>query len=238
MLQSRCRSSSTRLRIWLGVTRMGRGLERPQNIEPLGNLFCLIEMDVGPTVRIRSAPASSHCELCSIDEMRKALLLTYESANGLSRAMGGGARRPPHGRVGVPIRTNHPPGMNAIVQSPRASVDTTLNTLNGALASAQAQAQDFQAEEANLQQLELRNQTAIGNLQAIQVSNEIALAQVQQVQMLRQLVMAEIDSQNVAAANQVNDQTQSSLAAQAFFGALASPGTPSAFQSAPSPPQP
>jgi len=143
------------------VTRMGRGLEHPQNIEPLGNLFCLIEMDVGPTVRIRSAPASSHCELCSIDEMRKALLLTYESANGLSRAMGGGARRPPHGRVGVPIRTNHPPGMNAIVQSPRASVDTTLNTLNGALASAQAQAQDFQAEQADLQHLELRNQTAI-----------------------------------------------------------------------------
>ena len=124
------------------------------------------------------------------------------------------------------------------VQSPQASVDTTLNTLNGALASAEAQAQDFQAEQANLQQLELRNQTAIGNLQAIQVSNEIALAQVQQVQMLRQLVMAEINSQNVAAANQVSSQTRSNLAARAFFGAPASPGTPSAFQNAPSPPQP
>jgi P-type conjugative transfer protein TrbJ len=134
------------------------------------------------------------------------------------------------------------PGFNAAttagVQSPQASVDTTLNTLSGALVSAQAQAQDFQAEEANLQQLELRNQTAIGNLQAIQVSNEIALAQVQQVQMLRQLVMAEMNSQNVAAANQVSSQTQSNLAAQAFFGAPASPGTPNAFQSAPSPPQP
>ena len=63
----------------------------------------------------------------------------------------------------------------------------------------------------------LKNQTAIGNLQAIQVSNELALAQVQQIQMLRQLVMAQMNSQNVAAANQVNAQVQSNLAAQAVF---------------------
>ncbi|MBF6569374.1 MAG: hypothetical protein IVW54_10940, partial [Candidatus Binataceae bacterium] len=67
------------------------------------------------------------------------------------------------------------------VQSPQTTAETTLNTLNGALASAQAQAQDFQAEQASLQGLELRNQTAVGRLQAIQVGNEIALAQVQQV---------------------------------------------------------
>ena len=89
------------------------------------------------------------------------------------------------------------PGYNAAstagVQSPQATVDTTLSTLNGALASTQAQAQNFQAEQASLQTLELKNQTAIGNLQAVQVSNEIALAQVQQVQMLRQLVMAEMN---------------------------------------------
>jgi len=113
------------------------------------------------------------------------------------------------------------PGFNvattAGVQSPQSSVDTTLNTLNGALASAQAQAQDFQAEQASLQTLELRNQTAIGNLQAVQVSNEIALAQVQQVQMLRQLLMAEMDSQNVAAANQVNIQVQTALEAEVLF---------------------
>ena len=113
------------------------------------------------------------------------------------------------------------PGYNAAstagVQSPQTTVDTTLDTLNGALASAQAQAQNFQAEQATLQNLELKNQTAIGNLQAVQVSNEIALAQVQQVQMLRQLVMAEMNSQNVAAANQVNNQVQSNLAAQAIL---------------------
>jgi P-type conjugative transfer protein TrbJ len=134
------------------------------------------------------------------------------------------------------------PGYNSAsiagVQSPQASVETTLNTLNGALASAQAQAEDFQAEQALLQNLELKNQTAVGRLQAIQVGNEIALAQVQQVQMLRQLMMATMNSQNVAAANQVNNQTQSKLEAQAFFSAPASPGTPDAFQTAPSPPQP
>jgi P-type conjugative transfer protein TrbJ len=59
------------------------------------------------------------------------------------------------------------PGYNATstpeVQSPQASVDTTLNTLNGALQSAQVQAQDFQAEQASLQTLEVKNQAAIGN---------------------------------------------------------------------------
>jgi len=117
------------------------------------------------------------------------------------------------------------PGYNATstagVQSPQVTVETTLDTLNGALASAQAQAQNFQAEQATLQNLELKNQTAIGNLQAVQVSNEIALAQVQQIQLLRQLVMAEMNSQNVAAANQVNGQVQSNLAAQAELSAPA-----------------
>jgi P-type conjugative transfer protein TrbJ len=104
--------------------------------------------------------------------------------------------------------------------------------------SAQAQAQNFQAEQASLQALELKNQTAIGNLQAVQVSNEIALAQVQQVQMLRQLVMAEMNSQNVAAANQVNNQVESNLEAQALFSAPAAPGTPDMYHDASPPPQP
>ena len=122
------------------------------------------------------------------------------------------------------------PGYNAATtagtQSPQAIAETTLNTLNGALASAQAQSQNFQAEQSALQGLELRNQTAVGRLQAIQVGNEIALAQVQQVQMLRQLVMAMMNSQNVAAANGLNNQVQGSLEAQALFSAPASPGTP------------
>src|SRR6266851_5662439 len=122
------------------------------------------------------------------------------------------------------------PGYNVTstpgAQSPQASVDTTLNTLNGALQSAQSQAQNFQGEQAALQTLEVKNQTAIGNLQAVQTGNEIALAQVQQIQMLRQLVMAMMNSQNAAAANQ--------LGALAIIGA-----PPQAYQpgNAASPPQ-
>ena len=134
------------------------------------------------------------------------------------------------------------PGFNttstAGVQSPQATIDTTLNTLNGALASIQAQANNFSNEQATLQNLETQNQTAVGNLQAVQTSNEIALAQVQQLQLLRQLVMAATNAQNVAAANQVNQQVQSNLAAEAFFSAPPSPGTPDLSQSAPPPPQP
>ncbi len=135
------------------------------------------------------------------------------------------------------------PGFNtattAGVQSPQATTETTLNTLNGALASVQAQSQNFQAEQVTLQSLELRNQTAVGRLQAIQVGNEIALAQVQQVQMLRQLVMAMMNSQNVAAADKLNNQVQSSLAAQALFSAPASPGTPDFIHDNPAgPPSP
>ena len=55
------------------------------------------------------------------------------------------------------------PGYNVTstpgAQSPQASVDTTLNTLNGALPSAQTQAQNFQAEQTTLQGLETKNQT-------------------------------------------------------------------------------
>jgi type IV secretion system protein TrbJ len=120
------------------------------------------------------------------------------------------------------------------VQSPESTAETTLNTLNGALASAQAQAQNFEAERASLQTLELKNQTSIGNLQAVQVGNEIALAQVQQVQMLRQLVMVEMNSQNIAAANQVNSQIQSNLEMRAMFSAPVSPGVTDLLHANPS----
>jgi P-type conjugative transfer protein TrbJ len=124
------------------------------------------------------------------------------------------------------------------IQSPMATGQTTLNTLNGTLVSAQAQAQNFGLEQAALGNLELKNQTAVGNLQAVQVSNELALAQVQQMQMLRQLVMAQTNSQNVVAAQQINAQQQSEMNAMAFFGAPPSSDIASLYNSTgPSPPQ-
>ena len=51
--------------------------------------------------------------------------------------------------------------------------------------------------------------------------------------MLRQLVMAEMNSQNVAAANQVNNQVESNLEAQALFSAPPPSGIPDVIHAAP-----
>jgi type IV secretion system protein TrbJ len=119
-----------------------------------------------------------------------------------------------------------------------ATGQTTLNTLDGTLASVQAQSQNFKLEQASLSTLELKNQTAIGNLQAVQVSNELAMAQVQQIQMLRQLVMAQTNSQNVVAAQQINSQQQQEMNAMAFVGATPSADITSFYNSGASlPPQ-
>jgi hypothetical protein len=57
--------------------------------------------------------------------------------------------------------------------------------------------------------------------------------------MLRQLVMAEMNSQNTAAANQLNSQTQSQLAALAIIAAPPQvPGVAQLFKDASPPPQP
>ncbi len=111
------------------------------------------------------------------------------------------------------------------------SVDVNLNTLNGALQDAQAQAQEWQTEQTTLGTLELKNQTAIGNLQVAQTGNEIALREVQQLQNLRQLMMAALNSQNVNAADSVNNQTMSQMTALAIATAPPQvlklvPGTP------------
>jgi len=99
------------------------------------------------------------------------------------------------------------------------NIATTLNTLNGTLADAQSQAQNFANEQAQFARLEGMNRTATGRLQAIQVGNEIALQQAQQIQMLRQLVVAMINAQNVTAANAVNRQAAEDASTQQWLTA-------------------
>jgi P-type conjugative transfer protein TrbJ len=124
------------------------------------------------------------------------------------------------------------------VQSSLASGAITLNTLNGTLASVQAQAQNFGVEQASLSNLELKNQTAMGNLQAVQVSNELAMAQVQQIQMLRQLVMAQTNAQNVVAANSISTQQQQQMEGVGWVVAPAyGPFEQALHEQAPPPPQ-
>jgi P-type conjugative transfer protein TrbJ len=104
-------------------------------------------------------------------------------------------------------------------QQEAANIATTLNTLNGTLADAQSQAQNFANEQAQFAQLEGMNRTAAGRLQAIQVGNEIALQQAQQIQMLRQLVVAMINAQNVTAANALNHQAAEDASTQQWLTA-------------------
>src|SRR5579875_1020550 len=99
------------------------------------------------------------------------------------------------------------------------NIATTLNTLNGTLADAQGQAQNFANEQAQFAELEGMNRTAVGRLQAIQVGNEIALQQAQQIQMLRQLVVAMINAQNVTAANAINRQAAEDASTQQWLTA-------------------
>jgi P-type conjugative transfer protein TrbJ len=95
----------------------------------------------------------------------------------------------------------------------------TLNTLNGTLAAAQAQAQNFANEQATFAALEARNNTATGHMQAIQVGNEIALQQTQQIQLLRQLMVSMMNAQNVATANQINRAAAEDASAHRWLSA-------------------
>jgi P-type conjugative transfer protein TrbJ len=122
--------------------------------------------------------------------------------------------------------------------TPQDSVQTNLNTLNGTLQDAQAQARSWQGEQTTLAGLELDNQSALGNLQVSQTGNEIGLLNVQQQETIRQLIMALLNSYNVNSAAAVNAQTVSQLSAMAIVGAapqvlaLAPPGPPAPVISA------
>lgn len=87
---------------------------------------------------------------------------------------------------------------------------TTLDSLKGALESANLQAQQFATEEGILSQLRSMSTSATGQMQAIQVGSQIAEQQVQQLQKLRQLMMLQLQSQNtyMAAQQQKQDTIQ------------------------------
>ncbi len=87
---------------------------------------------------------------------------------------------------------------------------TTMDSLKGALESANLQSQQFATEEGVLSQLRSMSSSATGQMQAIQVGSQIAEQQVQQLQKLRQLMMLQLQSQNtyMAAQQQKEDTIQ------------------------------
>jgi P-type conjugative transfer protein TrbJ len=117
-----------------------------------------------------------------------------------------------------------------ITQEAGQGLNNTLATLSGTLVSLQGQAQDFAAENTELQTLNAANAAATGRLQALQIGNQIALLQVQQAQMLRQTMLSLTNALAVAQANQVSNQAQGIAATQqlvsgAGSGSVAAPAS-------------
>jgi P-type conjugative transfer protein TrbJ len=85
-------------------------------------------------------------------------------------------------------------------QLPWVTVQETLNTLQGVLASANAQHQNFNDEDTTLQRLDDQNAAAGGSLEAQQVANDIALHQARELQLSRQAQLAANNAQAAAEA--------------------------------------
>jgi P-type conjugative transfer protein TrbJ len=74
--------------------------------------------------------------------------------------------------------------------------NTNMDSIRGALNSANLQANDFATEDSLINQLQNLATTTQGRMQAIQVGNMIAMENVQQMRKLRQLQMAHMQAQN------------------------------------------
>jgi len=74
--------------------------------------------------------------------------------------------------------------------------DNTLGAVKSAMAMVGAQGERFANEQAVIQDIQRRSETADGQAQALKVGREIAVAEVNQLQQLRQLQMAQMHAQN------------------------------------------
>jgi P-type conjugative transfer protein TrbJ len=84
--------------------------------------------------------------------------------------------------------------------------NTALDTLRGALASNQQQAEQLKNEQFLLTDLQHLSQTSQGNLQGLQTSHQIALQEINQLQKLRQLLLNQTTAQNVYSAYQLQQE--------------------------------
>ena len=95
---------------------------------------------------------------------------------------------------------------------------TTLDTLRGTLQSAGLNVSDVNTVETALQTLRSANSSASGRNELIQVANSLASLQVEEMAKLRQLLALEINSRNVWAASQTNNDAAGEAALQQFIG--------------------
>ena len=96
----------------------------------------------------------------------------------------------------------------SVAQQSGQGLNSTLATLSGTLVSLQGQAQNFAAENTELQSLNAANGAAAGRLQALQIGNQIALLQAQQEQMLRQTMLTLTNALAVTQANKASQEAQ------------------------------
>lgn len=74
--------------------------------------------------------------------------------------------------------------------------DNTLGSVQNALAAAGAQSQKFSTEQAMMQELQTRSQSADGQMKVLQAGNDIGIAMVGQMQQMRQLSIAQMTEQS------------------------------------------
>lgn len=96
--------------------------------------------------------------------------------------------------------------------------DQGRDNVKAALKAADLNTSTFESEDALLDRILTRSQSAIGRMQAIQVGNEIASQNVQQLQKLRDLVATQINMQGNYLAQQGDRKAASEAIEQQFEG--------------------
>ena len=102
-------------------------------------------------------------------------------------------------------------------QEYQAWTNNSLGGIKTALETANRQNKMFDGENANMQQIKARSDSAVGQMQALQTSNMLAAQVVEQLQKLRQLQMAEMQAQNLYMATQIQDQAAEKAAVKRWL---------------------
>lgn len=93
-----------------------------------------------------------------------------------------------------------------------------MDSISGAMRSANLQATQFQTEETTMKSIERLSQNAQGRMEAIQAGNLIAAQQVGQMQKLRSLIMAQMQMQASFMSTQSSEKDQAKAKSEQFLG--------------------
>ncbi|HBT2921243.1 TPA: P-type conjugative transfer protein TrbJ [Klebsiella pneumoniae] len=120
-------------------------------------------------------------------------------------------------------------GQNNMPQRYRDWAQSGFDNARTAMQAAGVNTSTFEDENAMLDQLVSRSQSAVGRQQAIQAGNEIAAQNVQQLQKLRDLVATQITLQGNYMAKQTEQEAVKDAASERFWGGTDTPGPSKGF---------